>query len=90
MHGMVSSYLGVYWDKQKRKWHAVSPCDEQGKLHFLGLFTEQEDAARITLLCFKQALLAMPAHVKATHIWRRNYDKVRMQTQELELALLVA
>jgi hypothetical protein len=42
--GSTSKYLGVSWYKDANKWKAAIRVD--GTLHYLGLFTVEEDAAR--------------------------------------------
>lgn len=41
--GSSSKYRGVYWDKSAKKWHAQIAKD--GNNHYLGLFTNEDDAA---------------------------------------------
>ena len=40
----LSSYRGVNWDKQRKKWKAQ--LRSSGHSSYLGLFTSEEDAAR--------------------------------------------
>ena len=41
--GLSSKYLGVNWDKRKNKWIAQITID--GKLHYIGYYDKEEDAA---------------------------------------------
>jgi len=40
----TSQYKGVYWRKDAEKWQAQ--IQQHGKVYFLGMFVDQEDAAR--------------------------------------------
>lgn len=42
--GCSSQYKGVSWDKQHGRWHAHIRVD--GKMRFLGLFSDEAEAAR--------------------------------------------
>lgn len=41
----TSGYKGVYWDKQREKWHAR--CRADGKTYYLGRFDAVEDASAV-------------------------------------------
>jgi hypothetical protein len=41
--GTTSRFLGVYWNKRMRRWHAQIKAG--GRRHSLGLFDREEDAA---------------------------------------------
>lgn len=84
----VADYIGVSWYMQQRKWHAHGPM-KHGKQPYYGRFDTQQEAARETLPRFEQALLAMPAHIRATRIWQRNHEKIVSQMIELGSAQVV-
>jgi hypothetical protein len=42
--GGTSGYRGVYWHKQRQKWAAYYKIN--GKMHYVGLFETEEEAAR--------------------------------------------
>ncbi len=83
VHGKISKYLGVCWHEVSHKWCAQVPYSGQSRSRHLGLYAEEEDAARAILPYFEQSLRAMPGQEQCTRIWQRNYDKVRMQMQQL-------
>ena len=41
----TSPYRGVYWHKSKRKWAATVTASD--KTHYLGYFTDEQEAARV-------------------------------------------
>lgn len=43
--GCTSKYRGVYWHSSAQKWHAQ--IKSNGKVTYLGLFSSEEEAARI-------------------------------------------